>query len=121
MENVVNFPIRRFVKEIYGEYILGLPADVLIPNIADIVLSPQVYRITRGQSRYRPIVDRQTFEVINLMKTFPSTVSDWKFRLDDKLVRMIQVKLSEPFTKDQLPLATIVFYCDPCRIILFYP
>jgi len=34
---------------------------------------------------------------------------------------MVQVKLSEPFTKDQLLLATTVFYCGVCQMDLFYP
>jgi hypothetical protein len=56
------------------------------------------------------------------MQALPSIFSDWKVRLDDELVRMVQVGLSEkPFTKDQLLLATTVFYCNACRLDLFYP
>ena len=55
------------------------------------------------------------------MQTLPSIFSDWKIRLDDELIRMVQVKLSEHFTKDQLLLVTTVIYCDACRMVLFYP
>jgi len=51
----------------------------------------------------------------------PSIFSDWTSRLDDELIRMVQVELSEPFTKDHLLLATTVFHCDACHIDLFYP
>jgi hypothetical protein len=105
---------------IYDEYIHGLPADALIPNIADVALSPPVHAIITDE-RTDFIVTRQTFEDINLMQTLPSIFSDWKIRLDDELVRMVQVELSEPFTKDQLLLATTVFYCDACHTNLFYP
>ena len=108
------------LQEIYDLYIRGLPADALIPTIADIALSPSINPIITDE-RTDFIVTRQTFEDINLMQTLPSIFSDWKIRLDDELVRMVQVELSEPFTKDQLLLATTVFYCDTCRINLFYP
>ena len=107
------------LQEIYDEYIRGLPADSLIPTIADVALSPTVHAIITDETDF--IVTRQTFEDINLMQTLPSIFSDWKIRLDDQLVRMVQAKLSEPFTKDQLLLATTVFYCDVCHINLFYP
>ena len=108
------------LQEIYLKYIRGLPADALIPNIADVGLSPLVHAILTDE-RTDFIVTRQTFENINLMQTFPSIFSDWKNRLDDELVRMVQVKLPEPFTKDQLQLATTVFCCDACHVDLFYP
>jgi hypothetical protein len=109
------------LQEIYDEYIRGLPADALIiPNIADVALSPPVHAIlTDERTDFK--VTRQTFEDINLMQTLPSIVSDWKIRLDDELIRMAQLKLSEPFTKNHLLLATTVFYCDACHIELFYP
>ena len=108
------------LQEIYNEYIRGLPADALIPTLADVALSPSVDAIIKDE---RPdfIVTRQTFGDINLMQTLPSIFSEWKIRLDDELVRMVQVELSEPFTKDQLLLATTVFYCGTCHIDLFYP
>ena len=108
------------LKEIYDVYIRGLPADALIPTIADVALSPSVHAIIMDQ-RTDFIVTQQTFEDINLMQTLPSIFSDWKIRLDDELIRMVQVELSEPFTKEQLVLATTVFYCDSCHIDLFYP
>ena len=109
------------LQKIYDEYIHGLPADdALIPNIADVALSPPVHAILTDE-RTDFLVTRETFENINLMQTLPSIVSDWKIRLDDELVRMVQAKLSEHFTKDQLLLATTVFYCDACYIDLFYP
>ena len=108
------------LREICDEYICGLPANALIPTVADIALSPSVHAIIVDE-RTDFIVTRQTFEDINLMQTFPSIFSDWKIRLDDELIRMVQVKLSEPFTKDQLLLATTVFYCDACLVELFYP
>ena len=108
------------LREIYDECIRGLPADVLIPTVADIALSPSVHAIITDE-RTDFIVTRQTFEDINFMQTLPSIFSDWKIRLDDELTRMVQVELSEPFTKDQLLLATTVFYCDACHIDLFYP
>jgi len=55
------------------------------------------------------------------VQTFPSIVSDWKTRLEDELIQMVQVSLSEPFTKGHLPLATTIFYCSACHIKLFYP
>ena len=58
---------------------------------------------------------------MNFIQALPSIVSDWKVRLDDKLVLMVQAKISEPFTKDQLLLATTVFYCGACHMELFYP
>ena len=108
------------LREIYDEYIRGLPADALIPTISDVTLSPSVDAIITDE-RTDFIVTRQTFEDINLMQNMPSIFSDWKIRLEDELIRMVQVKLSEPFTKDQLLLATTVFYCDACHIDLFYP
>ena len=108
------------LREIYDEYIRGLPANALIPTVADIALSPLVHAVIVDE-RTDFIVTRQTFKDINLMQTFPSIFSDWKIRLDNELIRMVKVKLSEPFTKDQLLLATTVFYCDACHIILFYP
>jgi hypothetical protein len=108
------------LQKIYEEYIRGLPADAIVPNIADVALSPPVHAILTDK-RNDFIVTRETFENINLMQTFPSIVSDWKIRLDDELTRMVQVKLSEPFTKDQLMLATTVFHCDACHMDLFYP
>ena len=114
-------PRYRVLQEIYDEYIRGLPADaILIPNIADIALSPPIRSILTDR-RINFIVTRQTFENINFMQLLPSIVSDWKIRLDDELIRMVQVKFLEPFTKDQLPLATTVFYCDACDMDLFYP
>ena len=104
------------LRKFYKKYIRGLPADALIPNIADVALSPPVHAILTNE-RTDFIVTRQTFEGINL----PSIFSDWKIRLDDELIRMVQGKLSKPFTKDQLLLATTVFYCDACHIVLFYP
>ena len=108
------------LQKIYDEYIRGLPADALIPTVADVDLFPPVHAIITDE-RSDFIVTRQTFEDINLMQTLPSIFSDWKIRLDDELVRMVQVELSEPFTKDQLLLATTVFYCSACDIDLFYP
>jgi hypothetical protein len=108
------------LQKIYDEYIHGLPADALIPTVADVALSPPVHAIITDE-RTDFIVTRQTFEDINLMETLPSIFSDWKIRLDDELIRMVQVELSEPFTKDQLLLATTVFYCEACHINLFYP
>ena len=110
------------LNEIYDEYLFhgGLPTGTLAPNLADVGLSPPVHAILTDE-RTDFIVTRQTFENINLMQTFPSIFSDWKNRLDDELVRMVQVKLSEPFTKDQLLLATTVFYCGACDVDLFYP
>ena len=108
------------LREIYDEYISRLQADALIPTVADVSLSPSVDAIIKDE-RTDFIVTRQTFEDINLMQTLPSIFSDWKIRLDDELVRMVQVELSEPFTKDQLLLATTVFYCGACHIELFYP
>ena len=108
------------LQEICNKYIRGLPDDALIPTIADIALSPLINPIiTDERTDFK--VTRQTFEDLNLMQILPSIFSDWKIRLDDELVRMVQVELSEPFTKDQLLLATTVFYCDTCRINLFYP
>jgi hypothetical protein len=109
------------LEPFYDEYIRGLPADALIfPNIGDVALYPPVQAILTDE---RPdfIVNRQTFEDINLKQTLPSIVSDWKIRLDDELIQMAQLKLSEPFTKDHLLLATTVFYCSACAIDLFYP
>jgi hypothetical protein len=107
--------------KIYDEYVRGLPADaVIIPNIADVALFPPVHAILTDE-RDDFIVTRQTFEDLNLVETLPSIISGWKIRLDDELVRMVQDKLSEPFTKDQLLLATTVFYCDACHGDLFYP
>ena len=108
------------LQEIYDEYIRGLPADALIPTIADVALSPLVHTIITDE-RTDFVVTRETFEGINLMQTLPTIFSDWKIRLDDELIRMVQVGLSEPFTKDQLLLATTVFYCDACHVDLFYP
>ena len=108
------------LQKIYDEYICGLPADSLIPTIADVALYPPVHSIITNE-RTNFIVTRQTFEDINLMQTLPSIISDWKVRLDDELVQMVQLELSEPFTKDQLLLATTVFYCDVCEVELFYP
>jgi hypothetical protein len=108
------------LREIYDEYIRGLPGDALIPTVADVALSPSVDAIITDK-RTDFVVTRQTFEDINLMQTLPSIFSEWKIQLDDELVRMVQAKLSEPFTKDQLLLATTVFYCGACRINLFYP
>jgi hypothetical protein len=108
------------LQKIYDEYIRGLPADALIPTVADVALSPPVHAIIADE-RTDFVVTRQTFEDVNLMETLPSIFSDWKIRLDDELIRMVQVKLSEPFTKDQLLLATTVFYCDACHVDLFYP
>ena len=108
------------LQQIYDEYKSGLPADSLIPTIADVALSPSVHAIVTDE-RTDFIVTRQTFEDINLMQNLPSIVSDWKVRLDDELVQMVQVKLSETFTKDHLLLATTVFYCNACQIDLFYP
>ena len=110
----------RVLQTFYEEYIRELPADVLIPNIADIALSPPVHSILTDE-RTDFIVTRQTFENINLMQILPSIVSDWKIRLDNELIRMVQAKLSEPFEKDQLLLATTVFYCGTCHMDLFYP
>ena len=110
------------LQNFYNEYICGLPADhdALIPNIADVALFPPLRAIlTDERNDFR--VTRQTFVNINLMRTLPSIVSEWRLRLDDQLIRMVQVKISEPFTKDQLLLATTVFYCDTCHIDLFYP
>ena len=104
----------------YDEYIRGLPADSLVPNIADVALYPPIHAIITDE-RTDFIITQQTFEDINLMQTFPSIVSDWKVRLDDELVRIVQPKLSEPFTKDQLLLATTVFFCDVCQMDLCYP
>ena len=118
-----NLLISRYVvlQEIYDEYIRGLPAnDALIPTVADVAISPPVHAIITDE-RNDFVVTRQTFEDINLMQILPSIISEWKVRLDDELVRMVQVQLSEPFTKDQLLLATTVFYCDACRMDLFYP
>ena len=108
------------LRKICDEYIRGLPDNALIPTVADIALSPSVYAIIVDE-RTDFIVTRQTFEDINLMQTFPSIFSDWRIRLDNELIGMVQVKISEPFTKDQLLLATTVFYCDTCHIDLFYP
>ena len=108
------------LEEIYDEYIRELPPDALIPNIADIALFPPVHSILTDE-RTTLIVNRQTFEDLNFMQKLPSIVSDWKIRLDDELIRMAQIKLSEPFTKDQLLLATTIFYCDACHMDLFYP
>ena len=107
------------LQQIYDEYIHGLPSDALIPTIADVALSPPVHAIIADE-RTDFTVTRQTFESINLMQILPSIVSDWKIRLDDELVWMVQVELSEPFTKDQLLLATTVFYCDACDMDLSY-
>ena len=108
------------LRQIYDRYILELPADALIPTVKDVALSPPVHAIITDE-RTDFEVTQQTFEDINLMQTLPSIFSDWKIRLDDELVRMVQVGLSEPFTKDQLLLATTVFYCGACHIDLFYP
>ena len=108
------------LQNIYDEYVRGLLANALIPTIADVALSPPVQAIITDE-RTDFIVTRQTFENINLMQTLPSIFSDWKIRLDDELIRMVQVELSKPFTKDQLLLATTVFYCVACHIDLFYP
>ena len=108
------------LQKIYDEYIRGLPADSLIPNIADVALYPPIHAIITDE-RTDFIITQQTFEDINLMQTLPSIISDWKVRLDDELVQMVQLELSEPFTKDQLLLATTVFYCDVCEVELFYP
>ena len=108
------------LQKFYDEYIRGLPADALIPNIADVALCPPVHAIITDERTDFKVI-RQTFVNINLMQTFPSITSDWKIRLDDELIRMVQVKLSEPFAKDQLLLATTVFYCDACHMDLFYP
>jgi hypothetical protein len=110
----------RVLHDFYDEYIRGLSADALIPNIADIALSPPIHSILTDE-RFDFVVTRQTFENINLMQILPSIVSDWKIRLDDELIRMVQVKLLKPFAKDQLLLATTVFYCDACDMDLFYP
>ena len=85
------------LQRLYNEYKRGLPADALIPMVADVGLSPSVHAI---------ITDEQTI--------------DWKVRLDDKLARMVQAKLSEPFTKDRLLLAITVFYCDACNQVLVH-
>jgi len=108
------------LRQIYDKYIRGLPVDALIPTIAHVALSPSVHAVITDE-RTDFIDTRQAFEDINLMQTLPSIFSDWKIRLDDELIRMVQVDLSEPFTKDQLLLATTVFYCDSCHIDLFYP
>jgi hypothetical protein len=73
---------------IYDKYICGLPADALIPTVADVALSPPVHAIITDE---RPdfIITRQTFEDINLMETLPSIISDWTIRLDDELIRMV--------------------------------
>ena len=107
------------LREIYDEYISGLPADALIPTVADVALTPSVDAIIKDE---RTDIDtRKTFGDINLMQTLPSIFSDWKIRLDDELVRMVKMEFSETFTKDQLLLATTVFYCGACHIELFYP
>ena len=82
------------LQRLYNKYKRGLPADALIPTVADVGLSPSVHAIITDE---QTIVTWQTFEDINLMQTLPSIVSDWKVRLDDKLARMVQAKLSEPF------------------------
>jgi hypothetical protein len=111
-----------FLRGIFDEYIHGLPADALIPTVADVALSPSVHAIITDE-RTDFIVTRQTFEDISLMQSLPSIFSDWRIRLDDELIRMVQlqVELPEPFSKDQLLLATTVFYCDACHTNLFYP
>ena len=96
----------QFYKDFTTNTKRGLPADALIPMVADVGLSPSVHAIITDE---QTIVTWQTFEDINLMQTLPSIVSDWKVRLDDELVRMVQAKLSEPFTKDQLLPATTAF------------
>ena len=101
------------LQRLYNEYKRGLP----IPMVADVGLSPSVHAIITDE---QTIVIRQTFEDINLTQTLPSIVSDWKVRLDDKLVRMVQAKLSEPFTKDRLLLPITVFYCDACNQVLVH-
>ena len=112
------------LQGIYDEYtgIRELPDDSLIPNIADVALSAPVHAIITDE-RADFIVTRQTFEDINLMQTFPSILSDWKILLDDELIQMVQVELSdsEPFTKDRLLLSSTVFHCDACDMALFYP
>ena len=110
------------LQNYYDEYIRKLPADhdALIPNIADVALLPPVHAILTDE-RTDFHVTRQTFVGIKLKKTLPSIISDWKTRLDDQLIRMVQIKLPETFTKDQLLLATTVFYCDACHMDLFYP
>jgi len=105
---------------IYDEYVHGLAADTLTPTIADVALFPPVHAILTDE-RADFNVTRETFEKINLMQTLPSIISDWKTRLEDELIKMMQVTLSGPFTKDHLLLATTVFRCDACHINLFYP
>ena len=85
----------------------------LIPNTADVALSPSVHAIITDD-RTDFIVTRQTFVDTNLMQTLPSIGKS-----DDE--RMVQVELSKSFKKDHRLLAPTVFYCDACRIDLFYP
>ena len=52
------------------------------------------------------------------MQTLPSIVSDWKVRLDDELVGMVQVKLSQNISFCLLPLS---FTVTLATMDLFYP
>jgi hypothetical protein len=110
----------RVLQSIYDEYIRGIPTDTLIPNIADLALSPPIHAILTDE-RTDFNVTRETFENINLLQTLPSIIANWTTRLENELIQMVQVVLSEPFTKDHLLLATTIFYCDACHINLFYP
>ena len=87
-------------------------------NIAEVALFPPVHAIlTDERTDFK--VTRHTFVNVKFNKNI---ISDWKIPMDDQLqvIRTVQVKLSEPFTKDHL-LATTVFYCDTCHMDLFYP
>lgn len=113
-------PRYKVLQSIYHEYICGLPANALLPNIADLALSPPINAVLTDK-RTDFNVTWETFKNINLVQILPSVISDWKTRLEGELVQMMKVKLSKPITKDHLLLATTIFYCDKCNMNLFYP
>ena len=91
-----------------------------IHTVADVGLSPPVHAILTDKQVDTNITtySRPLKTYVNLMQTFPSIISDWKTRL---VIQMAQVTLSEPFTKDHLPLATTMFHCDACHTNLSCP